>query len=47
MYSDEVVYAIADSAGLDVTTEQLRAASAFVRPAPDDYLKVSRARKKN
>jgi hypothetical protein len=46
-YSDEVVYAIADSAGLDVTTEQLRAASAFVRPAPDDYLKVSRARKKN
>ena len=47
MYPDKVVDAFADSAGLDVTSEQLRAASGFVRPAPEDYLKVSRARKKN
>ena len=47
MYPDKVVDAIAHSAGLEVTAEQSQAASAFVRPAPEDYLKVSRARKKN
>ena len=46
IYPDKVVAALTTSAGLSATLEQKKAAAAFIQPAPESYLKVSRAKAK-
>lgn len=46
IYPNEVVTALASSAGLSATTDQQATAAAFIQPAPENYLEVSRARGK-